>query len=153
MSIQELHVFAYGSNLDSKQMRRRCPSARIVSSARLPGHRLAFTRYSTNWSGGVADVVPDPESEVWGLVWRIASNEIEILDRYEIVPTGYVRRLLPIATPGGVRRTAWTYQVARKATHVPPPTRYVDILLRACDDHGFPLSHRRAIEAAVGGST
>ena len=53
-----LLYFAYGSNLDADQMRTRCPTARAVSQARLPDHRLAFTHPSRRWRGGSADIVP-----------------------------------------------------------------------------------------------
>ncbi|MDY0002073.1 MAG: gamma-glutamylcyclotransferase family protein [Polyangia bacterium] len=34
--------FAYGSNLDQAQMRRRCPTAAPIGPATLDGWRLAF---------------------------------------------------------------------------------------------------------------
>jgi hypothetical protein len=40
--------FAYGSNLDEVQMRRRCPQAVLVGPARLLGHRLVFSGW---WPG------------------------------------------------------------------------------------------------------
>ena len=61
--------FAYGSNLDPWQFRRRCPGAQVVGRARLPDHRLAFTRYSRNRRGGVADIVPEPHATVLGVVY------------------------------------------------------------------------------------
>jgi len=51
--------FAYGSNLDFAQMRDRCPSALFVAIAKLPDHRLAFTRKSIKRACGVADAVPE----------------------------------------------------------------------------------------------
>lgn len=34
--------FAYGSNMDEKHMKERCPYAQFVAVARLPEHRLLF---------------------------------------------------------------------------------------------------------------
>lgn len=152
-SMQLRHqVFAYGSNLDREQMGLRCPSSRLIGPARLARHRLAFTRYSTAWQGGVADVIIDPSSEVWGLVWSIAHDEIATLDEFELVPRGYDRKLLPVRTTSGHDLDAWTYQVVSKKDHVSPPERYLEIILRACDEHGFPRSHRRAVQQAARGS-
>lgn len=53
--------FAYGSNLDGAQMRRRCPSARLVGAAILDGYRLGFAGQSAALGGGVATVVRDRE--------------------------------------------------------------------------------------------
>jgi len=58
--------FAYGSNLHVGQFKRRCPGAVVVGRARLPDHQLAFTRYSRNERGGVADIVPQSGASVWG---------------------------------------------------------------------------------------
>lgn len=41
-----MYYFAYGSNMNWQQMTQRCPSARFVSVARLPEHKLAITRQS-----------------------------------------------------------------------------------------------------------
>lgn len=151
MTEPELHLFAYGSNLDRDQMDERCPSARIAGPAVLPGHRLVFNRYSPAWRGGVADVVPDSSSEVWGLVWRIDPGEIGTLDRFEVVPRGYVRRVLTVRSRAGASLRAWTYQVTKKSEHVPPSARYLAIILRACEDHRFPASYRLGVEAAARG--
>lgn len=36
------YYIAYGSNLNIRQMRRRCPSARIIGTAELHGYELLF---------------------------------------------------------------------------------------------------------------
>ena len=46
--------FAYGSNMEWKQMRERCPSAMFVCIAKLKDRRLAFTRKSKDRGCGVA---------------------------------------------------------------------------------------------------
>ena len=75
--------FAYGSNMDWRQMRKRCPSAQFLSVALLRDHRLAFTRFSRSRECGVADAVAEEGAEVWGVVYQIAETEIGILDKCE----------------------------------------------------------------------
>ena len=75
--------FAYGSNLDGAQMRRRCPSARLVGAAILDGYRLGFAGRSASWGGGVATVVRDREGRVPGLVWVVSADDLDRLDRFE----------------------------------------------------------------------
>lgn len=72
--------FAYGSNMDFRQMRDRCPSVRFLAVAKLPGHRLDFTRRSNPRQCGVADVVVDDVGEVWGVVYDIAETDLGRLD-------------------------------------------------------------------------
>jgi len=73
-------TFAYGSNMDFTQMRKRCPTAQFVCIAVLKNYRLGFRRKSTDRKCGVADVVPSPDSAVWGVVYEITEYDLAILD-------------------------------------------------------------------------
>ena len=77
--------FAYGSNMQLAQMQKRCPSAAFVGAAVLEDYRLAFTRKSSvQWPGyGVADVIPEIGSHVWGALFEIAEREVPVLDKSE----------------------------------------------------------------------
>jgi gamma-glutamylcyclotransferase len=75
--------FAYGSNMDAEQMKERCPSAKFVCRAKLPSHRLAFTRKSVRRGCGVADILRDEMNDVWGVVYDLLENELENLDKDE----------------------------------------------------------------------
>ena len=75
--------FAYGSNLDCAQMRKRCPSASFRCRAVLKDRRLAFTRYSQGRGCGVADAVRSAGSKVWGVVYDIKEADLAGLDGAE----------------------------------------------------------------------
>jgi len=77
--------FAYGSNLDWKQIKDRCPSTSFFCIAKLQKYRLEFTRYSDSIKRkcGVADIVSDLQSEVWGVVYRIDELDLGRLDKAE----------------------------------------------------------------------
>jgi len=75
--------FAYGSNMDGEQINRRCASARFLTVAVLPDHKLAFSRSSFNRGCGVADVISCPGSNVWGVVYEISDEDMCELDRAE----------------------------------------------------------------------
>ena len=75
--------FAYGSNLDCTQMRTRCPSASFIGIAKLPNHKIAFTRKSTRRGCGVADVVRQDSAAVWGVVYEITDSDPPQLDKDE----------------------------------------------------------------------
>jgi gamma-glutamylcyclotransferase len=80
--------FAYGSNMDAEQMKERCPSAKFVCRAKLPSHRLAFTRMSIIRRCGVADILRDETKEVWGIVYELLESELENLDQDEAFRLG-----------------------------------------------------------------
>ncbi len=75
--------FAYGSNLDFDQMRKRCPGARFVCRAVLKDHVLAFNSRSPARKCGVADVVPHAGHDVWGVVYRLSAKDLTALDGFE----------------------------------------------------------------------
>ncbi|MCA9605570.1 MAG: gamma-glutamylcyclotransferase [Myxococcales bacterium] len=140
--------FAYGSNLDADQMRRRCPTAALVGPARLTGRALAFAGHSGSWGGGVATVVAKDDAAVPGLLWRLSREDLAWLDRCEGYPWAYERKLWLVDTPEG-RRRAFVYFKPDAAPSAPAPA-YVDQIHDAYIDHGFdrrPLA--RALRASL----
>lgn len=101
--------FAYGSNLSSRQMLRRCPSARSVGRGYLDRWRIAFDGYSASWGGAVADVVRDDKSWVEGVLYEMSARDVLKLDTYEGCPTSYVRRRLHVTLASGKQRAAFVY--------------------------------------------
>lgn len=69
--------------MHAAQMKERCPSAKFVCRAKLPSHRLAFTRMSVTRGCGVADILGDDTREVWGVVYELPENELKNLDKNE----------------------------------------------------------------------
>lgn len=147
--------FGYGSNLSRHRLQRSCPSARLVSIARLPDHRLAFTRRSERWGGGVADVLPAPGAEVWGVVWRIATEESDALDRQEglhLDPPAYRRSELLVQPPTGEPLACRSYVVvAPSAEHIPPAAAYLETMLAGARDCGLPGPYIEQIAVRAGG--
>lgn len=105
--------FAFGSNMNRPQMARRCPSAVLVGAAELPDWRLA--------SRGVADVERAKGATVHGAIWRLTSECIEALDRYEGYPTFYGREVVRVRVPTLGTVYAWVYAMAPcHQSHVSP---------------------------------
>ena len=122
-----MHYFAYGSNLDWAQMRQRCPSARFISVAKLPDHKLAFTRKSITRGCGVVDVIPQPNAEVWGAVFEIDERDIGSLDKSEgfspgRVQNSYTREERHVLTDGDAEKPlAAVIYIAQKENQPPLP--------------------------------
>lgn len=146
--------FGYGSNLLGSRLRESCPSAVFVGVARLPGYRLAFTRRSVRWGGGVADIVEAPaDAEVWGAVWRIPVDERPALDRQEglhLDPPHYRRIEVTVTTPDGALLECLAYQVAtREAAHIAPSSAYLGTMMRGAEEVGLPAGYVAAMEAVA----
>ena len=82
----DARYFAYGANIIAADMARRCPAAREIGTADLPGWRLVVTR------GGYSTIVPDPSAHVVGVLWSLTPACERTLDEFEEIETGLFRR-------------------------------------------------------------
>ena len=147
-----IKYFAYGSNLDLPQMKRRCPSSKLISKGTLSGHRLTFNRFSSGWGGGVADVIQEQDSKVWGLIFEIAYSDLERLDMYEGCykdqTSLYERWKAVIDTPDGQVCDVWVYTVVEKQKFVQPTLEYLQIIKDAAVRWDFPKVYQQTLELA-----
>ena len=156
-----IKYFAYGSNLDLPQMKSRCPESKLISKGSLSGYRLTFNRFSSGWGGGVADVIQEQDSKVWGLIFEISDTDLERLDRYEgynkdrneslrgyhISNTNlYERWKAVIDTPNGQVCDVWVYTVVEKQKFVRPTPEYLQIIKSATVRWNFPEAYRQTLE-------
>ncbi len=139
--------FAYGSNLHAAQMAKRCADSKRIGRAVLVGHRLDFTRRSGDWKGGVADIVPNPGHEVWGLLYQISDADLCSLDRYEGYPTLYGRMQVQVHKDGDPIANVLTYFVQKKQPFVAPHPDYLEIIRTAAREHLFPREYRDFLDA------
>lgn len=139
--------FAYGSNMASSQMADRCPGAVCRGVALLPGYRLAFDAWSNRRGGLVADVLPAPDSEVWGVLWQVTDDHAEALDRYEGVARGqYRRENVLVESPNGESLEAFAYVICNPGEEGPTTDAYRALLLEGAREHGLPADWVKAIE-------
>lgn len=135
--------FAYGSNMCSQRLLQRCPSAKFVSIASLPGYLLTFHKMSTDGSGkcniepteNVADVV-------WGVVFSILESERAALDEAEGLGFGYDATTLTVCGKDGPI-TAHAYVAAsgyRDSARVPYDW-YKNFVVAGAKEHDLPEAY------------
>ncbi len=84
--------FAYGSNMLSQRLERRCASARIRTRATLFGYEIAFAKIGRDGSGkATLRASADRTSKVHGVVFELHANDILRLDAIEGRGQGYQR--------------------------------------------------------------
>ena len=125
--------FAYGSNMDPSQMRQRCPSVQFVSIAKLPDHRLAFTRHAKDRDCGTCDGVPEPGQAIWGVVFDLSESDLRRMDESEGYQAGrpldanaYVRHQREVYRDGNQAEplTVWLYFANRQPNPPLPNVAY-----------------------------
>ena len=134
--------FAYGSNLDSDQMKCRCPDYKFVGIAKKPDYRIAFTRCSKNRKGGVADIVESDGDVVWGALYELSKKDIECLDYYEGVKFGAYRREsdFEVVRPDGATIKTYTYIVCERGCFM-PHKKYLDQIINGAQEWGLPSAY------------
>jgi len=145
--------FAYGSNMNWKQMRERCPSSRFVGIAVLRDHKLAFTRESDDRSCGVADVVAENGTQVWGVVYEIADLDVGKLDASEGFRPGrdknsYYRRECLVFLDGEDQRplTVSAYFGDPQPNPPLPNAEYKNLILAGAKHWHLPEDYIRELE-------
>ncbi len=134
--------FAYGSNLDREQMRRRCPGAEAAGIASLPDYRFIIN------NRGYATLLPAPGAEVLGVLWRLLPSDEAALDRYEGYPAGlYDKGYRSVCDTAGNAVQALVYIDHRNGTLGAPREGYLERILAAAEDHGLPAHHIELLRA------
>lgn len=137
--MQKRYYIAYGSNLNIRQMRMRCPQARIVGTAEIPDHELLFKGSRT---GAYLTIEPKEGSSVPVAVWETTESDEDALDRYEGFPTFYYKAEmeLPIV---GIRskrvmlRKVYVYIMHEDRQPGVPSWHYVQTCLEGYRAFGF----------------
>lgn len=142
-----ISYFAYGSNVSPSVFRTRCAGSKFVGVARLDGYRIAFTRRSLNWGGGVADLLPDPTRSVWGSVFELTPEDLNRLDVYEGAPKAYARKRVSVVGPTGLITEVWCYFVTTKGPECVPSYRYWKAIVDGAHEAGLPADYVEHLNA------
>ena len=143
--------FAYGFNLNFERMKQKCTKPRVLGIARLPGHKIGFYENSVIWDGAVETVVPDTQSEVWGVLYQLESYDWEQLDNCEdarLDGTGeYFHYPVEVLDEENGVREASIYKKARLGEPKLPSTEYLDIIIQGAKEQGLPEFYIAMLES------
>ena len=130
---------AYGSNLNVRQMRMRCPDAVIIGTAFIPDYRLLF---KGSKSGNYLTIEPHSGSQVPVAVWAVSARDERNLDRYEGFPDFYYKKGYPLevklSETGKIRKlTAFAYIMHEGRPIGIPSNLYMRTCLEGYDTFRF----------------
>ncbi len=132
-----MFYFAYGSNLNRKQMKERCPDAKAKVSATLHHYKLIFCGWSRNWHGGTASIKGQRGQRVPGGVYEISDVCRRKLDRHQGYPVTYDRINIIVNTDTGEAIEAFTYIKKQQAEETKPSPEYLKIIKQGYIDWGL----------------
>ena len=116
--------FAYGSNLNHFQMKRRCKDSVFLKKINLSNFKLTFrSKYRA------ADIEPEKNSIVPGALFEISKNDEKKLDVYEDYPILYKKYYFTY-----YGKKIMTYTMVDKSGFRFPTERYLNIVKRGYTD-------------------
>lgn len=139
------YYIAYGSNLNTQQMKFRCPTARVVGVSLITGYQLLFKGSHT---GSYLTIEPQTDSRVPVGVWEVTEADELALDRYEGYPSFYYKTEMEIPLLG-INETkiktvkAFVYIMHEERKLGIPSKAYVETCTVGYKEFGFNESYLR----------
>ena len=116
--------FAYGSNLNHFQMKRRCKDSIFLKKINLNGFKLTFrSKYRA------ADIEPKKNSKVQGALFKISKSDEKKLDVYEDYPNLYKKIYFYYYS-----KKVMTYSMVDKTPFKFPTERYLNVVKQGYKD-------------------
>ena len=123
--------FAYGSNLNLFQMKRRCKDSVFIKKYELKGYRLNFrSKYRA------ADIEKSKNSLVPGALFEISKSDEKKLDVYEDYPILYKKLYFTY-----YNKTVMTYIMVNKTEFRYPTERYLNVVKQGYKDCNLNISY------------
>ena len=106
----------------------------------LRGYRLVFDLAGIPWvEPAFAGIVPDPEHDVYGVLYRLAPDQLDRVNRYE--GPGYSFIEVEVEGERSGTKRASTYQTKRPTSGLRPSRRYLRVLREGARENGLPPSY------------
>ena len=116
--------FAYGSNLNHFQMKKRCKDSIFLKKINLSNFRLTFrSKYRA------ADIEPKKNSTVPGGLFKISRSDEKKLDVYEDYPILYKKYYFTY-----YNKKVMTYTMTKKTPFIYPTERYLKVIKKGYKD-------------------
>jgi len=125
------YYLAYGSNLNIRQMRYRCPTAKPIGITAISDYELL---YKGSGTGAYLTIEPKKDGLVPIAVWEVTEADEKRLDAYEGCPTFYYKKELhlPVKLRNGKTKKvdAFIYIMHEERRHGLPSLAYI----RTCEE-------------------
>uniref|UniRef100_A0A8D0GXQ5 Gamma-glutamylcyclotransferase n=1 Tax=Sphenodon punctatus TaxID=8508 RepID=A0A8D0GXQ5_SPHPU len=143
--------FAYGSNLLRERILLRNPSATFHTVASLQDFKLVFGchqgRTSSYWHGSTATIVQKAGDEVWGVVWKMNTSNLNSLNKQEGVEDGIYSPIeVTVHTQDGRVLTCRSYQMNDCVYDLTSP-QYKKVICMGAKQNGLPIDYLKKLDA------
>jgi gamma-glutamylcyclotransferase (GGCT)/AIG2-like uncharacterized protein YtfP len=141
--------FAYGSNMNFKQMALRCPGAKLGGKAYLPGWSYFINE------NGYAGIEQRAGAKVLGGLWHLKPKNWEELDRYEDIDQGFYEkvRIAVISENNSALQEleVWVY-LSCNYKYGTPSAEYHEIVMEGARDLELSTDYVKTLEKWADGN-
>ena len=116
--------FAYGSNLNHFQMKRRCKDSLFIKKIILKNYKLTFRSIYR-----AADIEKNIKFEVPGAIFEISKSDEKKLDLYEDYPILYKKSSFILN-----KKKVMFYEMVNKTLFMYPTERYLNVIKKGYKD-------------------
>jgi gamma-glutamylcyclotransferase len=148
--MQKILYFAYGSNMLTKRLQERAPSAKPVGIGYVMEHHLRWHKKGRDGSGK-CDIffTGDQDHQVHGVLFEISGAEKTRLDGIEGLNRGYDEKMVEIITVSGLV-SAVTYYARVIDERLRPYEWYKRYVVEGAIEYDFPeiyVQELKSVEA------
>jgi hypothetical protein len=144
--------FAYASDLlESRLKMGGGPSAKLIGIGRVKGRKFAFSQESKVWKGGVADIVPSANDEVWGAVYLLKSSDEGTLNKQKGTDKAdplYEQINVSVEMNGkGIEAISYSIVNSKRLPfEAAPSPQYKECLIRGAEEQNLPKKYIAALK-------
>lgn len=151
---EKKYHFAYGSNMNSKDLAEHCKKKNRVITLKNPKravlqhYKLTFNGFSTTRHGAVADIIPSKGDDVWGVLFETDEDSLKNLDLKEGKGSKYERVFVNVIVFEGegienqkLKNEVITYVSSRKEAYDLPHRDYLKVIIEGAKEHGLPTEY------------
>jgi hypothetical protein len=137
-----MRYFAYGADMREAAMDELLGHRVEGTRALLRGYRLAFTAYSDDWEGGVADLLRDEAGEVEGVLFELSpSDELRMGFAEGLGEGAFRRRRVAVELEDGAEVEAIAREAVRKEAFVAPSHAFLDAMVSGAMEQGLSQTY------------
>jgi gamma-glutamylcyclotransferase (GGCT)/AIG2-like uncharacterized protein YtfP len=135
----DTYYFGYGANLSLERFKKWHIPVEAVGAAYIDEHQLKFNLPCEYKGKGFAGIENVPGKRVWGILFKINSSALKMLDVLEWVPFNfYDRKLFEVVSNDKQYQNVHTYVTCHPRYDLIPSKAYLDFIIQAGRKADFP---------------
>lgn len=139
--MKKRYYMAYGSNLCTTQIGRRCRDAKLVGTTFLPNYKLEMKSVAGANGNAYATITRTKDSQVPVAIFDISVSDEKSLDIYEGVSGGhYFKEEMEVEVNNEVL-TVMVYIMNPIAKKALPIASYIETIGAGYEEHQFPFEY------------